>query len=292
MSIFPENLEQYKNSYMWIEATKELRYIKYDGTYETVKIDNLNKFLKTLESINKKKANKIHLSQKQANELITSNEGHTRVGEFSNEMRKLFEEKKFPEKFKLLEKTFVFSYIGVWVPVVNDKPRGNDGNVKIVFDEEKSGSQGYPNEILIDLHLYKVENSISNPSFQLKKIIDAFFKELPTEGEENLLKQLQSLPVAERREKEEKPKAVGKKEKEKEKGKLTNDVNFSPIEYDGSLLEAPDQKESKKAQSQEKETKKEIRNPILGSGSPLNNHKPKKIEQEPAPTVKTKQFRH
>ncbi len=75
MSDFPEISDQYKNSYILVK--QNLRYIKSDGTYDTVKIDDFDKFSKMLKDINKDNAKKIHLSTEQVHQLITSNGSHT-----------------------------------------------------------------------------------------------------------------------------------------------------------------------------------------------------------------------
>ena len=76
MSFFPDsNLEPYKNS--CILVGESAKYITFSGQYENVKIADIKKFSSDFSKINPKKENKLHLSNGQANSLITLNGGHT-----------------------------------------------------------------------------------------------------------------------------------------------------------------------------------------------------------------------
>lgn len=80
MLSFPDsNLESYKNSYILVG--KRLKYITFAGQYEDkdVKRENIEKFLQNISKINPKNESKLHLSNEQANDLITLNGGHTRM---------------------------------------------------------------------------------------------------------------------------------------------------------------------------------------------------------------------
>ncbi|HHS5295133.1 TPA: hypothetical protein ACTUNV_000482 [Legionella pneumophila] len=79
MSQLPKSLERYKNSYILIEVNnaQELYYIKPDGESEKVKIDDVNLFKKKINDLNKRNLKILHLSEKQIEEIVTSNGGHT-----------------------------------------------------------------------------------------------------------------------------------------------------------------------------------------------------------------------
>ncbi len=79
MSELPESTEQYKNSYLFIKKgdTRELYYIKPDGKYEKVEINDFNLFEETINAIKNKDETKLHLSEKQIKEIVTSNGSHT-----------------------------------------------------------------------------------------------------------------------------------------------------------------------------------------------------------------------
>lgn len=79
MSELPESPAQYKNSYLFIKKgdTQEMYYIKPDGKYEKVKINNFNFFEEKINAIKNKDETKLHLSEKQIKEIVTSNGGHT-----------------------------------------------------------------------------------------------------------------------------------------------------------------------------------------------------------------------
>ena len=73
----PNDLTMYKNSYVLIGG-KKLAYIDQNGKEEHVEIKDARLFEKFLKAINPQKLKKIHLSDKQINEFITLNSGHTR----------------------------------------------------------------------------------------------------------------------------------------------------------------------------------------------------------------------
>ncbi|HAT1881174.1 TPA: hypothetical protein I8Z36_002928 [Legionella pneumophila] len=79
MSELPQSTEQYKNSYLFIKKgdTRELYYIKPDGKDEKVEINDFNLFEETINAIKNKDETKLHLSEKQIKEIVTSNGGHT-----------------------------------------------------------------------------------------------------------------------------------------------------------------------------------------------------------------------
>ncbi|KTD23902.1 putative secreted esterase [Legionella lansingensis] len=81
MSELPQSSTQYKNSYIFIKKndTQELYYIKPDGEYEKIKIINFNLFEKKINDIKNKDETKLHLSEEQIKEIITSNGGHIRL---------------------------------------------------------------------------------------------------------------------------------------------------------------------------------------------------------------------
>ncbi|WP_284498285.1 hypothetical protein [Legionella maioricensis] len=79
MSELPKNLAQYKNSYIFIKKndTRELYYIQPDGEYEEAKIIDFNLFEEKISTIKNKDRTKLHLSEEQIKEIVTSNGGHT-----------------------------------------------------------------------------------------------------------------------------------------------------------------------------------------------------------------------
>ncbi|AMP89421.1 toprim domain-containing protein [Legionella pneumophila] len=85
MSELPENPEQYKNSYIFLKESgvKELYYIKPDGKYEKVKINDFNLIEEKIKAINNKDTNKlILLSKEEIKEIITLNGGHSPVEDY------------------------------------------------------------------------------------------------------------------------------------------------------------------------------------------------------------------
>lgn len=77
MSEFPQSPAQYKNSYIFTNDTKELYYIKSDGKFEKVEIDDFNLFEAKLNAIRNNDDTKLHLRREQILDIITSNGGHT-----------------------------------------------------------------------------------------------------------------------------------------------------------------------------------------------------------------------
>ncbi|HHL3491893.1 TPA: hypothetical protein ACQ53F_000698 [Legionella pneumophila] len=78
MSEFPEIPAQYKNSYIFLKKNdlRELYYVKPDGEYEQVKINDFNLFENKINAINNEKNNRLHLNANQLKEIVTSNGGH------------------------------------------------------------------------------------------------------------------------------------------------------------------------------------------------------------------------
>ncbi|WP_454784842.1 hypothetical protein [Legionella sp. WA2024007413] len=80
-SELPEKADQLaKNSYIFINTndTKKLYYIKPDGKYEQVKIDNFGTFEQEISVLKKdnKDASQIHLDAEHIEKLVTANGGH------------------------------------------------------------------------------------------------------------------------------------------------------------------------------------------------------------------------
>ncbi|HAU1150683.1 TPA: hypothetical protein JBI12_01835 [Legionella pneumophila] len=85
MSELPENPAQYKNSYIFLKKndTKELYYIKPDGKYEKVKINDFNLIEEKINAIKNKDANQlILLSKEEIKDIITLNGGHAPVEDY------------------------------------------------------------------------------------------------------------------------------------------------------------------------------------------------------------------
>ncbi|HAU0089295.1 TPA: hypothetical protein JBE65_14065 [Legionella pneumophila] len=85
MSELPENPEQYKNSYIFLKESgvKELYYVKPDGKYEKVKINDFNLIEEKIKAINNKDTNKLILiSKEDIKEIITLNGGHAPVEDY------------------------------------------------------------------------------------------------------------------------------------------------------------------------------------------------------------------
>ncbi|OCH99152.1 hypothetical protein A8135_07835 [Legionella jamestowniensis] len=78
MSELPRSAAQYKNSYIFIKKNdiQELYYIKPDGKYEKTKIVDFNLFEEKINAIKNKDESKLHLSEEQIKEIVTSNGGH------------------------------------------------------------------------------------------------------------------------------------------------------------------------------------------------------------------------
>jgi hypothetical protein len=71
----PENMEQYKDSYIFCQNKNEmiLHYIKVDGEVEPVNINNPDEFLTKIDKIRPdKKSPKLNLTEDQIMDLITS----------------------------------------------------------------------------------------------------------------------------------------------------------------------------------------------------------------------------
>jgi hypothetical protein len=98
MSEIPKDILNYKNSYILLRS--ELKYIKDDTAVETVTINDVEKLLRSLKTINKSNAKRIHLSDEQVKSLITSNGGHTPL----ESLKTLLETKPFLVLFKGLPK--------------------------------------------------------------------------------------------------------------------------------------------------------------------------------------------
>ncbi|KTC87859.1 MULTISPECIES: RasGEF domain-containing protein [Legionella] len=79
-SKLPQDFAEYKESYIYLRngETKQLYYIKSDGTAEKVTINNLEQFEKELNDIKKRKQRVLPLSGEQIRTLITKNGDHVR----------------------------------------------------------------------------------------------------------------------------------------------------------------------------------------------------------------------
>lgn len=78
MSELSDNPAQYQNSYLYIKKDdiQQLYYVQPDGTVEKVKIIDLNLFEKKVNALKNKDESKLHLSDEQIEDIITSNGGH------------------------------------------------------------------------------------------------------------------------------------------------------------------------------------------------------------------------
>lgn len=96
MSELPQSTEQYKNSYLFIKKgdIRELYYIKPDGKYEKVEINNFNLFEETINAIKNENEIKLRVGEKQIQEIIKSCGGsallNKNAGDFDKEDLKDF----------------------------------------------------------------------------------------------------------------------------------------------------------------------------------------------------------
>lgn len=103
MSELPESSSGYKNSYIFIKKDdiQELYYVKSDGEYEKATIDDFTLFEEKINAIKKKDNPKLHLSEEQIKEIVTSNGGHTLATLYSAESLKAMLEGFSPGLTKL-----------------------------------------------------------------------------------------------------------------------------------------------------------------------------------------------
>ncbi|MBA2654902.1 MAG: ankyrin repeat domain-containing protein [Gammaproteobacteria bacterium] len=74
MPSLPLTWHKYEDSYILVNH--DLNYINASGIAETIILDDFEKFSLLLDELNKDKSSKIHLSNEQLSQLITSNGGH------------------------------------------------------------------------------------------------------------------------------------------------------------------------------------------------------------------------